>query len=246
VIVTSPVYNIGKSYSGDETKDSKDDYLGWMHTVLAACYRPLSAHGHLFLQMGGTPTRPLIPHEVLSRALAAGFKLQNDIIWVKSISIGEGAEDSHGHFTPMNSHLYLNNTHEHIFHLTKTGKEKINRLAIGVQFKDKSNIRRFNHGADVRCRGNSWFIPFKVTSKADRNYHPAPFPVDLPAMCIKLAGVPQGSLVVDPFLGTGTTLVACKQLGMRGIGFDTSAEYCAMARQRLSAEPEAKASTHIA
>ncbi len=233
VIVFSPPYNIGLRYSGDETGDNRPDYLDWMQSVSAAYYRALSAHGHCFLQVGGTPTRPLLPFEVVSRAQAAGFKIQNRIVWVKNISIGDRAEDSYGHCTPTNSELYLNNTHEFIFHLTKTGREKINKLAIGVPYKDKSNIERFNRG-EVRCRGNVWFISIPVSKKADRYNHPAPYPVELPAMCIKLAGVPKGSLVVDPFVGIGTTLVACKELGMRGIGFDNSAEYCGAARDRLA------------
>jgi site-specific DNA-methyltransferase (adenine-specific) len=235
VIVTSPPYNIGLQYRVGN--DNKTDYLPWMESVFLACKQVMSDKGHFFLQVGGIATRPLIPWDVLSHALAAGFVLQNEIVWVKNISISERAEDSYGQFKPVPSRRLLTNTHEFIFHLTKTGKEPINRLAVGVPLKYKSNVARFGHKEDLRCRGNVWFIPYEtIQSKKERGNHPAVFPVALPEMCIKLAGVPQGSLVVDPFVGTGTTLLACERLGMNGLGFDISSEYCKIAESRIKEE----------
>ena len=240
VIVTSPPYNIGLKYHGG--RDDKTDYLAWMESVFIACEKVLSDKGHFFLQVGGIASRPLIPWEVLSRALAIGFVLQNEIVWIKSISISDQSEDSYGHFKPVPGKRLLTGTHEFIFHLTKTGNEPVDRLAVGVPLKYKSNLIRHDKSCegprpDVRCRGNSWFIPYEtIQSKADRRNHPAVFPTALPEMCIKLAGVPKGSLIVDPFLGTGTTLVACRRLGMRGIGFDISGEYCKIAEARIIEE----------
>lgn len=227
-IVTSPPYNIGVAY--DVHGDQKSDYLPWLREVFLGCARVLSDTGHFFLQMGGTSKRPLIPQEVLAEALAAGFVLQNEIIWVKNITV---AGKSSGQFKPINSARFLNHTHEFIFHLTKTGALPLDRLAVGVPFEYASNIARFT-GNTLRCDGNSWFVPYEtIQYKADRANHPATFPVALPERCIKLAGLPKGSLVLDPFCGSGTTLVACKNLGMRGIGFEISAAYCEAARARL-------------
>src|SRR3990172_7267874 len=64
------------------------------------------------------------------------FFLQNHIVWVKSIDIND---NSFGHFKPINSGRFLNNNHESIFHFTKTGEVKIDRLAVGSKYKDKSN-----------------------------------------------------------------------------------------------------------
>ena len=229
VVVTSPPYNIGLDY--ENSTDRKEDYFDWMQHVCAAIYRVLEDDGHFFLQMGGIASRPTIPWDVLTRAQSAGFVLQNEIVWVKNITV---ADESYGQFKPINSGRFLNNTHEFIFHLTKTGKIPVNRLAVGSPLKYKSNIARWNHKQSVRCRGNVWFIPYEtIQSKADRGHHPATFPVALPEMCIKLAGFSATSWVVDPFLGTGTTLVACKRLGVRGKGFDISSEYCKIAEARL-------------
>ena len=66
--------------------------------------------------------------------------MQNKITWVKSISIGEGEEDTYGHFKPINSERYINVTNEDIYHFTKKDNTKINREAVGVPYKWKCNL----------------------------------------------------------------------------------------------------------
>jgi site-specific DNA-methyltransferase (adenine-specific) len=110
---------------------------------------------------------------------------------------------------------------------------RLDRLAIGVPFKDKSNIARRGHARDVRCRGNTWFIPYRtVQTKAEKFNHPGTFPVDLPRWCIRLHGKP-GATVLDPFAGAGTTLVAAEREGAVGIGIEIDAAYVAVAMERL-------------
>lgn len=235
VIVTSPPNNIGLTYSG--YSDDKADYLEWMKDVCCSCERVLKDSGHFFLQVGGIATHPTLAFEVLSQALAAGFKLQNQIIWVKNITI---EDTSYGQFKPINSSHFLNHTHEFIFHLTKTGQVPIDRLSIGTPYTHPSNLTRWNCKGDIRCRGDVWFIPYEtIQSKEERYNHPAVFPVALPEMCIRLSGAPQGSLILDPFCGSGTTLVACNRLHMNGIGFDISTEYCSLIDERLAAPTQA-------
>ena len=233
-IITSPPYNIGIKYNKHKDNLPNDAYLSWLGKVFSSCNRVLRDDGQFFLQMGGTSVDPLIPWRVLSVARTSGFVLQNEIIWVKNITVGG---QSFGQFKPINSRRYLNHTHEFIFHLTKQGNVPVNRLAVGVPFTYPSNIKRFHKtGAkpDKRCKGNVWFIPYEtIQAKSDKGEHPATFPVALPEMCIRLAGIPKKSLVIDPFAGTGTTLVACQKLGMSGLGFEISAKYCKFANQRL-------------
>jgi site-specific DNA-methyltransferase (adenine-specific) len=131
---------------------------------------------------------------------------------------------------------FLHHNHEHIFHLTLTGSVALDRLAIGVPFKDKSNIARRGHARDLRCRGNTWHIPYDtVQSKAEKFHHPSTFPLELPRWCIRLHGV-RHPVVLDPFMGTGTTLVAADRETVRGIGIDIDPVYVAIARERLEAE----------
>ena len=115
-VVTSPPYNIGIKYGTHD--DNRDDYLQWLRSVFVEIKRVLADDGHFFLQAGGIPTNLLIPQRVLWEALAAGFVLQNQIVWVKSIAV-DGV--TYGHFKPVNSKRFCNHTHEFIFHLTKTG-----------------------------------------------------------------------------------------------------------------------------
>ncbi|MEM7205985.1 MAG: site-specific DNA-methyltransferase [Planctomycetota bacterium] len=97
-------------------------------------------------------------------------------------------------------------------------------------------MERIGDAPDLRCRGSSWFIPYEtiLNRGTERGRHPATFPVALAEMCIKLSGVPKGSLVYDPFAGTGTTLVAARALQMRGVGTEIDAGYVDHARRRLA------------
>lgn len=100
-----------------------------------------------------------------------------------------------------------------------------------------------------KCIGNAWFIPYTPTSKLSKqigvdnghNYrknsradHPATFPEKLSEQCIKLSGIKKGSIVYDPFLGTGTTLVSAAKLGMTGIGTEINENYIKFSKKRIS------------
>jgi site-specific DNA-methyltransferase (adenine-specific) len=230
VCVTSPPYNIGVAYRTYRDRMPRAAYLDWLGKVGRAIHRVLKPDGSFFLNIGGTGGDPWIATDA-GRAMGETFILQNHIIWVKSLSIGH---DSVGHFKPINSPRYLNHNHEAIFHFTKTGAVAVDRLAVGVPFKDKSNIARWGHTRDRRCAGNVWFMPYQtVKSRREKFDHPAGFPVELPLRCIQLHGV-ESPRVLDPFLGAGTTLVAAQTLGAEGIGFEIDAAYAERAMQRLA------------
>lgn len=231
VCVTSPPYNIGIAYRSYADRLPRDRYLDWMAEVGLAIARVLKPEGSLFLNVGSTGNDPWIASDVAD-AMTRDLVLQNHIVWVKSLSIGD---DTLGHFKPITSSRFLNNNHESIYHFTRSGQVAIDRLAVGVPFKDKSNIARWGHKRDRRCAGNVWFLPYEtVKSRAQKFDHPAGFPVDLPERCIRLAGG-EDPLVLDPFLGAGTTLVAAERLGARGIGFEIDGDYAARAAARLTA-----------
>ena len=233
IVVTSPPYNIGIAYNSYADRRPRIEYLDWLARIGRELSRVLTPNGSFFLNVGGTGSDPWITMDVAG-AFRDAFVLQNHIIWVKSVSIGD---DTVGHFKPISSKRYLNNNHEAVFHFTKTGSVAVDRLAVGVPYKDKSNIARWSHAkADKRCAGNTWFIPYEtVRSKAQKFDHPAGYPVGLPDRCIRLHGVDQ-AVVLDPFLGTGTTLVAAGRLGCAGIGFELDADYARAAVARLRAD----------
>ncbi len=229
VVVTSPPYNIGVAYRSYDDRRPRETYLAWLAEVGVEIARVLNDSGSLFLNVGSTNSDPWIAMDVAG-AFRQSFTLQNNITWVKSLSVGE---DTFGHFKPIRSYRFLNHTHESIFHFTKSGAVEVDRLAVGVPFKDKSNIARWGHKRDRRCAGNVWFIPYKtVRSKAQKFDHPAGFPVELPERCIRLHGV-EGGIVLDPFLGAGSTLVAAQRLGYPGIGVEIDQHYAETATKRL-------------
>jgi len=235
VVVTSPPYNIGVNYGSYDDTIGRSQYLNWMEEWATKVKRVLSRNGSLFLNVGGKPKDPWGPLEVALR-LRKVFHLQNTIHWIKSIAIDAvGNGDDHGlsqdvivgHIKPINSRRYISDAHEYVFHFTTSGDVELDRLAVGVPYKHKSNITRWKSaGKDLRCRGNTWFIPYKtIVSRMKDRPHPASFPPQLAEMCIRLHGLPKVSLVLDPFMGLGNAALACMDLGISFVGFEIDSEY---------------------
>ncbi|TAL07261.1 MAG: site-specific DNA-methyltransferase [Verrucomicrobia bacterium] len=239
VVVTSPPYNLGIKYESYRDSRTRNDYLNWSRDWSRQVRRVLKDNGSFFLNLGSAPSNPLIPHELVGTLKEVGFILQNTFHWIKSITVQtkEGKMISTGHFKPLHSRRFVNDCHEYVFHLTKHGDTPLDRLAIGVPYSDKSNIKRWAHteGKDLRCRGNNWFIPYKtIVSRSKQRPHPATFPVELAEFCIKVHGAKPELVVMDPFLGIGHSALAAKNCGIREfIGFDIESSYLKVARTAL-------------
>lgn len=89
--------------------------------------------------------------------------------------------------------------------------------------------------ADSRCRGNSWFVPYDTIANREkhRGSHPATYPVALIEQCIKFSGLKDGVLV-DPFMGSGTSAIAALNCNLDYIGFDIDADYKVFAEDRIA------------
>lgn len=244
VIVTSPPYNLGIRYRSYDDKLTNESYLAWTDRWLRGARRILRDDGSLFLNVGVKPTSPWAAIDIALQA-RDHFDLQNTIHWVKSIvierdAVGERAgltrDLAVGHYKPINSTRFLNDCHEYVFHLTPSGHTPLDRQAIGVAYQDPSNARRWRGaGQGRRCRGNAWFIPYETIQDRDRQRpHPATFPLRLPEQCLRLHGLKRASLVVDPFLGLGSTAVACARLGLDFVGIEIDDTYLAEAVERTS------------
>ena len=262
LVVTSPPYNLGIRYGKFSDTQNRESYLNWCGEWAKQIRRVLKSSGSCFLNIGAAPSNPMLPHEIVM-ALRGSFVLQNTIHWIKSIAIDElcshrlvagqtGAARqtghrpvatnarSYGHFKPISSKRFLNDCHEYIFHFTKAGRVELDRLALGVPYQDKSNIARWRHtrGSDLRCRGNTWFIPYEtIQSREKERPHPATFPVQLAEWCIKLhgpAGAGRIETMLDPFLGIGNSAVAAQRCGVKKfIGFEIDDTYLAEAKRRI-------------
>ncbi|MFO1499712.1 MAG: site-specific DNA-methyltransferase [Verrucomicrobiota bacterium] len=240
LVVTSPPYNLGIKYSVYDDRRRWDEYLRWSLVWIREVRRVLKADGSFFLNLGACPSNPLLPHELMV-ALKDTFILQNTLHWIKSITIRTraGAEVSAGHFKPIRSKRYVNDCHEYVFHLTRTGSTLVDRLGVGVAYMDKSNIARWGHtrGRDLRCRGNNWFIPYEtICRRATDRPHPATFPVALAAHCIRLHGHCSKLVMMDPFLGIGHAALAAKECRVKEfIGFEIDRDYLQVAQMALQA-----------
>jgi site-specific DNA-methyltransferase (adenine-specific) len=180
--------------------------------------------------------------------LKIDYKIQNTIHWIKSVTIEQedigknnnmrnNGDVSIGHFKPIVSERFLTDVQEYVFHFTKTGNVKLDKLGIGVAYQDKTNIGRWKSAQqDKRDRGNVWFIPYPTIQ--EERPHPAIFPVKLPELCIKLHGRKSNMLVYDPFMGIGSTALACINLKVNYIGTEIEPGYIKIAHEQISGNIE--------
>lgn len=222
LVVTSPPYNASKTYDEDL---SLTEYLEMLHQVFAECYRVLAPGGRMVVNVANLGRKPYIPltshvnlimHEI-------GFMHRGEVIWDKSASAGSSC--AWGSFQSA-SNPCLRDIHEYLLIFSK-GDYKLPRSK-----SERANGRIDTIAKDefIQQTKSIWSFP---TESAKRVNHPAPFPVELPKRCIEMFTF-LGDVVLDPFLGSGTTAVAAKMSGRRYIGFDLSAEYCAIAEERLA------------
>lgn len=228
VVTTSPPYNQGIRYRSYNDDRDETDYLAWLEEVIIEVKRVLKPDGSFFLNVGHAPKNPLTAMRVAEVARKM-FQLQNQIIWVKSITV-DGS--SRGHFTPIQGSRFLNRSWEFVFHFTKTGKVPLDRLAAGVPYEYEVNTART--GSKLRCGGDVWFIPHQtVQGTEDRADHPATFPPELAERCVRLAGISKNTVAFDPFCGVNG-MIAASRLNVRGIGIEMDAKYCNAARKRIA------------
>jgi len=222
LVVTSPPYNASKDYDEDL---SLSDYLGLLHDVFAECYRVLSPGGRMVVNVANLGRKPYIPlashinlimHEI-------GFLHRGEIIWDKSASAGSSC--AWGSFQSA-SNPCLRDIHEYLLVFSK-GDYK---LARSKTERAEGRIDTIVKDEFIQHTKSIWSFP---TESARRVNHPAPFPVELPRRCIEMFTF-AGDVVLDPFLGSGTTAVAAKMCGRRYVGLDLSEEYCAIAEERLA------------
>jgi site-specific DNA-methyltransferase (adenine-specific) len=266
LVVTSPPYNLGVDYKSYLDRQDRESYLRWCGQWAGEVRRILKPDGSFFLNIGSAPSNPMLPHQIMMelrdlfvlqntihwiKSIAIDEtrgQVGHTAPHLNPLPEGEadakrqvrawGNATTYGHFKPISSRRFLNDCHEYIFHFTKTGCVEIDRLALGVPYQDKSNIARWRHtrGNDLRCRGNTWFIPYEtIQSREKERPHPATFPVKLAEWCIKLHGVSRVQTMLDPFLGIGNSAIAAQRCGVkRFIGFEIDETYLAETKRQLA------------
>jgi site-specific DNA-methyltransferase (adenine-specific) len=237
ICMTSPDYNLGIKYKSNQSVQKISDYLEWATGWGQEVMRTLTPNGSFFLNVSGAPSRPLLPFQLVL-AFSKFAVLQNTFHWIKSISVKKDGQDiSVGHFKPLTTPRYVNDLHEYVFHFSKTGSVKLDRKAIGVPYTDKTNIKRWGHteGADVRCRGNTWYVPYKtIQSRNKQRPHPATFPPELASLAFRIAGANERSTLMDIFVGIGNAGIAAASIPARKfIGIDREPWYIEESAKRI-------------
>ena len=168
--------------------------------------------GHAFLKDG---EQCMIPAQIAERASRLGYYVKTVITWAKTSTLPE----------PQNSRVSRNL--EYILHLSKVRTPKFNKDAYRRLSPDLG-------GRDPRFERDRLSDVWTIPTSAGGNGHGAQFPLALPGRCISLS-TSKGDLVLDPFVGSGSSGVAARRLGCRFIGFDVSETYLTKAARRLSA-----------
>lgn len=223
--ITSPPYNIGKAY---ETKRPLDEYLGWCAKWMGEIFRVTKPGGAFWLNLGylEVPERGRavpIPYLLWNRS---PFYLLQEIVW----HYGAGVA-SKSVFCPRNE--------KWLWFVKDQANYKFNLDAVrdpNVKYPNQKKNGKLKCNPLGKNPGDVWIIP-KVTSgrnrsSRERTSHPAQFPIAVIRRIIEACSDP-GDLVLDPFAGSGSTLVSAHLCGRRGLGFEIRADYCEIAEQRL-------------
>ena len=238
LVITSPPYFAGKTYEEELERDgvpsSYLEYLDMLTEVFAECVRVLEPGGRLCVNvanLGRKPYRSLASDVIRILELDLGLLLRGEIIWQK----GEGASGScaWGSYRSA-SNPVLRDLTERVIVASKgrfdRGLSTKRREEAGLPHRSTSTTDDF-----LASTLDVWSIP---PESASRVGHPAPFPVELPEQLITLYSF-EDDLVLDPFMGSGSTLVAASRLKRRFVGYDLDPSFVALATTRVATEGHA-------
>ncbi len=217
LMVTSPPYNVGKVYDQDFTLK---EYLELLSRVWREVYRVLVPGGRACINVANLGRKPYIPVRsyVTEGLLAQGFLMRGEIIWNKAASAA-GSTAWGSWRSPANP--TLRDVHEYILIFCKLRFARPNNLGRQATIS-REEFLEFTRSV--------WTFPAESARKVD---HPAPFPVDLPYRLIQLYTY-EGEVVLDPFMGSGSTAIAALKAGRHFLGYEKSPEYVRLAEERIS------------
>lgn len=213
LMVTSPPYNVTKEYDQNLTLHQ---YLEMMYTVMKEVYRVLVNGGRACVNVANLGRKPYIPlSDYVGRIMSdIGFNYRGQIIWDKAASAGGSC--AWGSWKSA-SNPSLRDVHEYILVYSKGDL---------ARKKGKDTITREDF---LEWTKSVWKMN---TESAKRVKHPAPFPEELPHRLINLYSF-EGDVVLDPFIGSGTTAVAAIKNNRKYVGYDISEEYVKIANERI-------------
>lgn len=222
LMVTSPPYNAGKEYDKDL---DLEQYLGMLRRVWAETLRVLVPGGRACINVANLGRKPYIPLHafIISDMLALGYLMRGEIIWDKASSAG--GSTAWGSWRSA-SNPTLRDVHEYILVFSKN---RFGRPA-------PEGAKRFTSERDdfLQNTKSVWSFP---TVSAKKIGHPAPFPEELPRRLIELYTF-SGEVVLDPFMGSGTSAIAALRTGRSYVGYEMDKRYLKLAEKRIAESSE--------
>ena len=215
LVVTSPPYNVGKEYDDDL---NLHEYTELLRRVFTECYRVLIDGGRACVNVANIGRKPYVPLNALVAKIMIdiGYSMRGEIIWNKSSSAGVSC--AWGSWkSPSNP--VLRDVHEYILVFSKGSYAR----------KPNANSPTLGRDEFLEWTKSIWNFP---TVSARRVGHPAPFPVELPHRLINLYTFP-ADIVLDPFIGSGSTALASSKANRFWVGYDISSAYCDLTHKRL-------------
>lgn len=254
-IVTSPPYYQQRDYStavqiGNEP--TAELYIARLKEVFAQALRVLKPTGTLWLNLGDKYDKGELlglPWRVAFALKDIGWLLRSDIIWHKPNAVPSSVRNR-----PTTDHEYVFLFAKSLDYFYDIDSIREPHVTFGPDSKMKGGRNHFGKAEGTPESGKNGGNPNLHKGRWDQAFHPkgrnrrtvweiplskyrgahfAVFPEKLVELCI-LAGCPEGGLVLDPFVGSGTTAVTAQRLGRHHVGIDSNPEYCALAQARLS------------
>jgi adenine-specific DNA-methyltransferase len=227
LVLTSPPYNIGKPY---DRRRTIEEYIEWCATWIAQIERILTPTGAAWINLGYLPVPgrgTAVPIAYLLWPHLGGLHLVQELVWHQTNGVA-----CRRRLSPRNEKLLwlVRDPASYVFNLDPIRDPN-------VAYPNQRRAGRLRCNPLGKNPGDVWTVP-RVTAgrrSDERTDHPAQMPLRVAEQVI-LAVTNPGDVVLDPFAGSGTTLVATLQLGRRSAGFELRSDYLAIARSRLEAE----------
>ncbi|MFZ1181111.1 MAG: site-specific DNA-methyltransferase [Herbaspirillum sp.] len=232
LLITDPPYGLGKDYGNDSDKRGTIDYLCWTEQWVTAAIPKLKPNGSLYIFLTWRHAPEIFV------MLKQRMTMLNEIIWDRRVpSMGGGTRkyssvhDTIGFFACARDY-YFDLDAIRVPYDARTKKARSRPIFVGAKWLEIGYNPK-----DV------WSVSRLHREHKERVDHPTQKPLEIVERMIK-ASCPPGGVVLDPFMGSGTTAVAAKRCGRRYVGFELNPAYCALIGQRM-AELDATAASSV-